>query len=237
MNKRLLLLSNSTNFGENYLSWPKNYIKSFLGNEVNRVLFIPYAGVTTSYDEYSSKVGNVFISLGVKLESIHTFNEPIKSIMEAEAIVIGGGNTFHLNTMLHKSGIIQAIKEKVNNGTPYIGWSAGSNVASPSIKTTNDMPIIEPPSFDALNLIPFQINPHYTDVVPPNFNGETRQQRLMEYLEVNQNIYVVGLHEGTLLKLEQNTIKLVGDKPIKVFKFGNEIKDYDSSANLDFLLK
>ncbi len=138
---------------------------------------------------------------------------------------------------LHEARIIDIIREKVNQGTPYIGWSAGSNVACPTIKTTNDMPIIEPISFEGLNLVPFQINPHYTDGVISDHNGETRENRIEEFLAVNSNISVVGLPEGTILKIENSSITLIGDKNIVVFKSGEERKEYPRGADLNFLLQ
>ena len=237
MTKKLLLLSNSTNFGEEYLFYPRQQIQNFLGSSVKRVLFIPFAGVTSNYDEYTAKVGKVFQDIGYAIDGIHVAENYQELIKKAEAIVVGGGNTFHLVHWLHKTGIIETIREKVNNGTPYIGWSAGSNVASPTLKTTNDMPIIEPVSFSGLNLIPFQINPHYTDAVIPNHNGETREQRIREFLVVNSDVYVVGLQEGTMLNIEGESMKLIGDKPMRFFKFGEPLVEYDSNANLDFILK
>ncbi len=235
--KRLLLLSNSTNLGEEYLFYPRQQLQRFLGASVKRILFIPFAGVTSNFDYYTEKVGKVFKDIGYEIDAIHIAENPHELIKKAEAIVVGGGNTFHLMHWLHKIGIIETIREKVNNGTPYIGWSAGSNVACPTIKTTNDMPIIELGSFNGLNLVPFQINPHYTDEVIPNHNGETRETRIQEFLVLNPDIYVVGLQEGTILKIEGSSMKLIGNKPMRLFKFNQPIVEYDSNANLDFLLK
>ncbi|RUT06140.1 peptidase E [Dulcicalothrix desertica PCC 7102] len=235
MNKRLLLLSNSTNYGEEYLSYPRQEIKAFLGASIKKVLFIPFANVI-SYDGITEKVGKVFQELGYGIDSVHSTLNPRALVENAEAIVVSGGNTFHLVHRLHEAGIIDIIREKVNNGTPYIGWSAGSNVACPTIKTTNDMPIIEPMSFEGLNLVPFQINPHYTDGVVPDHNGETRESRIEEFLAVNPNITVVGLPEGTILKIENSSVKLIGDKNIVVFKSGEARKEYGKGADLNILL-
>ncbi|WP_414588066.1 dipeptidase PepE [Scytonema sp. PCC 10023] len=235
--KRLLLLSNSTNLGEEYLFYPRQQLQIFLGNSVKKILFIPFAGVTSNFDYYTEKVGKVFKDIGYEIDTIHIAENPHELIKKAEAIVVGGGNTFHLMHWLHKIGIIETIREKVNNGTPYIGWSAGSNVACPTIKTTNDMPIIELGSFNGLNLVPFQINPHYTDEVIPNHNGETRETRIQEFLVLNPDIYVVGLQEGTMLNIEGSSMKLIGNKPMRLFKFNQPIVEYDSNANLDFILK
>ncbi|NTW31648.1 MAG: dipeptidase PepE, partial [Bacteroidetes bacterium] len=175
--------------------------------------------------------------LGYEVDPIHKNINAVDAVKNAEVIVIGGGNTFFLVYMLYKMGIIRAIKEKVISGTPYIGWSAGSNVACPKLCTTNDMPIIQPESFNCINLIPFQINPHYTDFVQPNHAGETREQRLMEYMKINQKMKVVGLRESSILRIEGSSVKLVGKKQLRLMQFGVEAKEYSASDNLDFLLK
>ncbi len=235
MDKRLLLISNSTNYGEEYLEYTKPRIKSFLGEMVKEVLFIPYAGVSISYDEYSSKVENIFNKLGYALLSIHKTDDPVAAIEQAEAIVVGGGNTFHLVHMMHETGIMEAIRKRVLSGIPYIGWSAGSNAACPSLKTTNDMPIIQPASFETLGLVGFQINPHYTDAIIPNHNGETREERIREFLVANPDMIIVGLKEGTMLRIEGDDIKYIGSKTIKVFRKGEPTLEFDRNANLDFL--
>jgi len=153
---KLLLISNSTNAGEAYLDYPKFQIQDFLGKKSIKALFIPYAGVTVSFDDYESKVKSRFNEIGHDIVSIHHFSDPIQAVKDAEAIVVGGGNTWQLLRMVHDNNITQAIQEKIKAGTPYIGWSAGSNLACPTIKTTNDMPVIDPKGFDAFNLIKFQ---------------------------------------------------------------------------------
>lgn len=235
MQKRLLLISNSTNYGEEYLDYTKPHIRSFLGKSVKEVLFIPYAGVSISYDEYTAKVEAVFNKLGYALRSIHTTDDPPAAIRAAEAIAVGGGNTFHLVHMMQQTGIMEAIRKKVLDGTPYMGWSAGSNVACPSLKTTNDMPIIQPDSFDALGLVSFQINPHYTDAIIPNHNGESREDRIREFLVVEPETIVVGLKEGTILRIEGEDIQYIGSKTVKVFRKGEPTLEFDKNASLDFL--
>ena len=237
MEKRLLLISNSTNYGEEYLGYTRTEIKNFLGTKYKNILFIPYAGVTVNWDDYTTKVANVFNSLGYGVVSIHSNTDPIDAVKDAEVIVVGGGNTFHLVYMLHKTGIIKAINDKVNSGTPYIGWSAGSNVACPTLCTTNDMPVIQPESFNCINLIPFQINPHYSDFVQPNHAGETREQRLSEYLKLNPDMNVVGLRESTMLKIEGPEIKLIGNRNMRYFRFGKESKEFTPNDNINFLLQ
>ncbi len=236
--KKLLLISNSTNAGEAYLGWPRNDIKTFMETyKVKSVLFVPYAGVGISYDEYTSKVATVFNEMGFELKGIHTATDPVKAVKEAEVIAVGGGNTFHLLYMLHKLKLVDAIREQALNGTPYMGWSAGSNVACPSLKTTNDMPIIEPESFNCTSLVPFQINPHYLDAHPDGHGGETREQRIEEFMEVNQHIYVAGLREATLLWVEGDTMKLIGKRPMRLFKYGEQPKEINPGESVDFLLK
>jgi dipeptidase E len=238
MNKKLLLISNSTNAGEAYLGWPRQAIQNFLNkNNIKKVLFIPYAGVGITYDEYTAKVNAVFTEMGANIYGIHNEANPIKAVNEAEAIAVGGGNTFHLVYMLHKLKIMDAIRKKALDGIPYMGWSAGSNVACPTLKTTNDMPIIEPESFNCTSLVPFQINPHYLDANPEGHGGETREQRIEEFLEVNQNIYVVGLREATYLLVEGNKIELHGNRQMRIFRYGKPAYEVKNGENLEFLLK
>ncbi|MFC2091074.1 dipeptidase PepE, partial [Bacteroidota bacterium] len=170
---RLLLISNSTNAGEAYLDYPKNEIARFLGDKSVTALFIPYAGVTISFDEYAARVKQRFNEVGHDIQSIHSISDPIKAVEDAQAIVVGGGNTFHLLKLIQENGLIDPIRNKILSGIPYIGWSAGSNMTCPTIRTTNDMPIVEPTSFDAFHLIKFQINPHYLDSNPDGHAGET----------------------------------------------------------------
>ena len=234
---RLLLISNSTMPGEPYLSYPMPEIASFLGNKLLEVLFIPFAAVTFSMDEYEFKVRNRFEELGHSLTSIHRESDPEMAIQKAEAIVIGGGNTWQLVRMLNDSGIFPLIRKRVLAGVPFIGWSAGSNVACPTLRTTNDMPIIDPKGFDCLHLVPFQINPHYLDNNPEGHGGETREQRIEEFLEVNKAIYVVGLREGTMLRREGDRLSLIGKRSSRIFRQGCSPRELDESDDLSFLLK
>lgn len=234
--KKLLLISNSTNYGEEYLEYTTPSVSNFLGTNYKSVLFIPYAGVTVNWVDYTARVASVFNELGYTVDPLYKYDDPQQAVKNAEVIVIGGGNTFHLADLLYKKRIIEAIRAKVNAGTPYIGWSAGSNVACPTLCTTNDMPVIQPESFNCLNLIPFQINPHYTDFIQPNHAGETREQRLLEYLKINQEMNVVGLRESSILNIEGNKMKLIGNKPMRYFRYANEPQEFFSSDNIDFLL-
>ncbi len=237
MKMRLLLISNSTNAGEEYLDYPKHEIRSFLGEKPVKALFIPYAAVTFSFSDYEEKVRKRFNEVGHDIESIHNCPEPIKAIKDANAIVVGGGNTWQLLKMTIENNLIEPIREKVLKGTPYIGWSAGSNMACPTIRTTNDMPVVEPESFKAFNLIPFQINPHYLDANPDGHAGETRQQRIEEFLEVNTGMYVAGLREGTMLLLEDGRLSLIGPRKLRLFRKGDEPAEFGESDDLSFLLK
>lgn len=234
---KLLLISNSTNPGEEYLGWPRNDIKNFLeGTGVKRVLFIPYAGVTVSYDAYEEKVKAVFSLLGYDLYSVHHEADPVYAVANAEAIAVGGGNTFHLVHELHRTGLMQAIRGRALAGVPYIGWSAGSNVACPTLRTTNDMPIVEPASFDCMNLVPFQINPHYLDAHPEGHGGETREQRIEEFITINPKVYVAGLREATSLIYEGGQLKLVGRHPMRVFRKGSAPREVMPGSEVDFLM-
>ncbi|MCU0462152.1 MAG: dipeptidase PepE [Bacteroidales bacterium] len=234
---RLLLISNSTNSGEPYLDYPKNNIRDFLGEKTVKVLFIPYAAVTFSYNDYEKKVAEKFNEIGHKIASIHHFSDPVKAVREAEALAVGGGNTWKLLKTIRENRLIEIVKKRVLGGMPYIGWSAGSNVACPTIMTTNDMPVVEPDSFSSFNLIPFQINPHYLDANPAGHAGETREQRIEEFIEVNPAVYVVGLREGTMLLIENRKMRLVGPRKARVFKKGAAASELGPEDNLSFLLR
>jgi len=234
---RLLLISNSTNPGEPYLDYPKNKIREFLGQKPVKALFIPYAAVTFSYDEYEEKVAERFREIGHEVVSIHHFKDNIGAVQEAEAIVIGGGNTWKLLKTIRENDLIDIVRKKVIEGTPYVGWSAGSNLACPTIRTTNDMPVVEPDSFKAFNLIPFQINPHYIDSNPSGHAGETREQRIMEFIEINPDIFVAGLREGTMLILEGENITLYGPRTVRIFRKGEMAREMSPGDDFAFLIK
>ncbi len=241
---KLLLISNSTNSGEAYLGWPQPFIADFLAkNNVKSVLFVPYAGVglsheslDKSYDVYEQRVADVFKNFECELVSVHHFADQVAAVNDAECIAVGGGNTFHLVALMHSTGIMKAIREKTLSGTPFMGWSAGANVACPTLRTTNDMPIIQPESFDCLNLVPFQINPHYLDANPAGHGGETRQQRIEEFLIINRNIKVLGLREASLLEVEGPVMQLKGHRPLRLFTYGKEPQEIEVGADLSYLL-
>ena len=234
---RLLLISNSTNAGEAYLDYPKYNIRDFLGNLSLDCLFIPYAGVTINFDDYEARVKERFAEVGHRITSVHHASDPIAAVQSAEAIVVGGGNTFQLIKMIQEFGLINPVREKVLGGTPFVGWSAGSNVCCPTIRTTNDMPILEPESFDAFNLIPFQINPHYTDLNPPGHAGETREDRIMEYLAANPGDTVLGLREGGMFTVEGKQMKLTGERPVRLFRFNQTPIELDQRHDFSEFLE
>ncbi|MCF8222986.1 MAG: dipeptidase PepE [Bacteroidales bacterium] len=234
---KLLLISNSTNAGEEYLDYPKHDISRFLGEKRVKALFIPYAAVTFSFDDYEKKVKNRFNEVGHDIVSVHNFSDPVKAVEEAEAIVVGGGNTWQLLKMTIENKLVEPVRKKVLSGTPYIGWSAGSNMACPTIKTTNDMPILEPESFSAFSFIPFQINPHYLDANPDGHAGETREQRINEFLVANPGMYVAGLREGTILHLEDKKLRLTGPRKMRLFRKGDDPVEFSDKDDLSFLLK
>jgi dipeptidase E len=217
------------------LGWCKDAIKAFLGKETKTALFIPYAAVTFGFDEYEAKVESRFSELGHHVTSIHRAENFIQAVENAQVIVVGGGNTWQLVRMMHENGLMEPVREKVISGTPYIGWSAGSNVACPTLQTTNDMPVIDPLGFNTLNLIPFQINPHYLDTHPEGFGGETREMRINEFIKVNPDVSVLGLREATLLKLEADKLHLIGNKSARLFKEGEPARELNPGDDLSFL--
>ena len=232
----LLLISNSTNAGEPYLKYPIQEIAKTLEG-VTEVVFIPYAAVTFSYDEYERKVQERFNEIGIKVSSVHKALNKRNFVRHAQAIMIGGGNTFALLKKMQEEDLLDTIFRRVKAGIPYIGWSAGSNVTCPTICTTNDMPIVQPASFRAIGLVPFQINPHYLDANPEGHAGETREQRINEYLEANRSRYVVGLREGCMLRINDEGIQLIGSRPMRIFKKGIETYEVQPGDDIEFLIR
>ncbi|HTG91780.1 MAG TPA: dipeptidase PepE [Pyrinomonadaceae bacterium] len=231
--KRILLISNSTLFGSGYLDHAAAEIEDFLG-DLKRVLFVPYA--LHDRDDYAATVSGRFQRMGCELSSIHTSSDPVKAVNETEAIFIGGGNTFRLLKALYDFDLLAPIRRRVEDGIPYIGSSAGSNVAAPTIKTTNDMPIVEPPSFAALGLVPFQINPHFLDPDPNSRHmGETRETRLLQFLEDNETP-IAGLREGAMIRIENGEMTLKGSTGARIFRKGLEPVEVSPGAQLNDLL-
>lgn len=234
MPKRLLLISNSVSHGSGYLDHCAAEIQDFLGS-IGRVLFVPYA--LSDLHGYAAKARKRFEQMGYALDSIHEAEDAERAVRSSEAVFIGGGNTFRLLKHLYELDLLGILREKVEGGTPYMGASAGSNVACVSIRTTNDMPIVEPPSFDALDLVPFNINPHYLDPVPSSTHmGETREQRIIEFLEENDRI-VVGLREGSMLRIEWPHVLLKGSTGARIFRRNEVAREFSAGDSLDFVLE
>jgi dipeptidase E len=237
--KTLLLISNSTMAGQSYLSYTLPYIKRFF-EQINfspkqkNIVFIPYAAVTFSYDEYVDKVNKALAPLTIVVKGIHSFSNPNEAIKKADLIITGGGNTWHLVKQLQDKKLLSHIYDAVTTGTPYIGWSAGSNIACPTLRTTNDMPIVEPNSFNTLGLVDFQINPHYIDKNPEGHAGETREERIKEFITLNPEVPVVGLREGTMLYVNNDKTYLWGNKNARIFN-NKEIYEIEPENELFFL--
>ena len=217
--ERVLLISNSTLYGSGYLDHAESEIRSFLRG-VRSVLFIPYA--LYDRDTYASMAQKRFERMGYALDSIHTATDPQRTVNNAESIFVGGGNTFRLLKALYDADVLNAIHERVKKGMPYVGSSAGSNVAGPTIKTTKDMPIVQPPSFEALGIVPFQISPHFQDPDPNSTHmGETQEERIGQFLEENDTP-VFGLREGAMVRVENGSMILKGSSGARIFRKGVE---------------
>ncbi len=233
---RLLLLSNSTNSGETYLQHALPAIHDFIGNNSKRIIFIPYAAVTIDFDEYTRVVNEKLRQINQSVMPVHHSKNAADAVKDAEIIIIGGGNTFRLLKMMQENRLIEVIRQRILNGASYIGWSAGANVVCPTIRTTNDMPVVQPDNFDALNLVPFQINPHYLDANPAGHAGETREARINEFIELNPGVWVVGLREGTMLQIENQSIRYIGKKTARIFRKGEKPVELGQNDNFRFLL-
>ncbi|TNG93988.1 dipeptidase PepE [Pasteurellaceae bacterium USgator11] len=209
--KKMLLMSGSkyrtTGYLEHCIPWISRFLADYHGKTV---AFVPYAGVSRSYDQYEAAVQQALESLDMKIISVHRASSAVPAIEQADAIAIGGGNTFCLLNQLYRHNLLEPIRAKVNSGTPYFGWSAGANVAGASIMTTNDMPIVYPPSFEALSLFPAQINPHFISGKIQGHNGESREERLNEFLLVNPKAVVYALPEGTALQIRDHKATVLG---------------------------
>ncbi|XP_055842365.1 probable alpha-aspartyl dipeptidase isoform X2 [Episyrphus balteatus] len=234
--RQLLLISSSRVHGFKYLEHSKDQINNLLKKkEVDTVLFVPYA--LKDHDKYTETVGNALSAWGYKVEGLHTKSNQIDAVKNAQAIFVGGGNTFVLLKTLYEKNLVETIRERVlQNGIPYIGSSAGTNVATRSIHTTNDMPVDYPPTFDALQLVPFNINPHYLETdLETKHKGETRDERINEYIDYH-SLPVLGLREGTSLLVDGDKATLMGDRNAKLFKADKEQVEYPPQSDLSFLL-
>ncbi|CAG0886611.1 unnamed protein product [Darwinula stevensoni] len=236
--RRLLLFSNSSMAGEEYLQFASSLINQFKdGWGMSKALFIPYA--LRTHEDYTEKVKKAFHPFGIEIEGIHKAEDPVAAVRSAKAIFVGGGNTFQLLKGLYDHKLIDPIRKSVlQEGVPYVGWSAGSNVATASICTTNDMPIVHPPSFHALALVPFNINPHFVDADPNSTHmGETREQRIEQYHEIEGMPPVLALREGSFLEVHDDSAFLRGRSGAKLFRTGKPVEAFEPEANLSFLLE
>ena len=213
---RILVFSSSRTGNGGYLQMALPVIKNFLGDHLFTIAFIGFAAVDNNYEAYADMVRTAMSSLPYKIITVKP-DDAKATIENADVIITGGGNTFKLLHDIYDCQLLDVIRDKVNKGTPYIGWSAGANIAGPGIGTTNDMPVIAPKSFNALGLLPFQINPHYTNAKPAGHNGETRDQRLEEFMQMNPGLPIVALPEGTALQLEGNQLHFIGEKGAVLF--------------------
>lgn len=232
--KNVVLASTSTLYGESYLSYLLPVIKELFSG-VDEVIFIPYARPGGIFmDDYTARVSEAFAAAGIKVKGLHTFEAPVKAIREGKAFFTGGGNTFLLVKELHDLQLMDVLREEVERGKPYLGTSAGSNIGGINMQTTNDMPIVYPSSFKTMGLVPFNLNPHYLDPIPelPHM-GETRETRIREFL-VQQDIPVVGLREGSWIRVKGDAVTLEGSAAARIFRRGKEAYEVAVGQSLTF---
>jgi len=233
MTRRILLVSSSTCHPTGFLDHAENEIRAFLGG-VRRVLFLPWA--LRDRDAYAEKLRERLGRMGYEVDSAHGAAEPARAVLTAEAVFAGGGNTFRLLQALYELDVMVPLRRRVAEGMPYVGSSAGSNVACATIRTTNDMPIVEPPSLAALGLVSFNLNPHYLDPDPASTHrGETREERIAQFHEENDPP-VVGLREAAILRIEGNEVRLRGGAGARIFLKGEPPFEASPGDRLDFLL-
>lgn len=228
----IILASTSTIFGGTYLDYLREeIIKLYAG--IDELIFIPSArpgGI--SHDDYTAKARSFFETLNIKVKGLHEFEDTIEAIDNAKAFFTGGGNTFLLVKTLHEQGLMPVLKKNIESGKPYLGCSAGSNIGGQNMKTTNDMPIVYPPSFDCMGLVPFNINPHYLDPDPDlKHNGETRETRIREFLTQN-DMKVVGLREGNWIRRTGDQITVEGSELTRIFEKGKEPYEIEAGSAL-----
>ncbi|GHA78272.1 dipeptidase PepE [Pontibacter akesuensis] len=235
MSRNLLLISTSTTHGTGYLEHAEEEIKALLQGK-SSILFIPYARPSgISHKDYTDKARVPFEKWGISVTGVHEYDNPEKAVREAEAVFIGGGNTFVLLRNLYQNKLVQALQERVNKGMPYMGTSAGTNVAGKTIGTTNDMPIVHVKTFDALQLVPFNINPHFQDPEPNSKHmGETRDTRIAEFHHHNRQP-VVGLREGSMLRIQGDRIRLHGPHTARIFLQSEKPMEFKPSDDFSFL--
>ncbi|MFI5444963.1 dipeptidase PepE [Polaromonas sp. UC242_47] len=215
----LLLLSNSSSEA-GYLTYALPYIDAWAASQRGdgEAVFIPFAGVTRSWDDYEALVAQALQPLGLRVRSLHREPDPVEAANKAQLFIVGGGNTFALLRHMRQRQLLGAVAARMrSDAAAYLGWSAGANLACPTVCTTNDMPIVDPEGLDALGLVPFQINPHYTEAHPPGHRGETRMQRLREFCTLHPDVPVLALPEGTGLHVQGTAHTLLGDSPARLF--------------------
>lgn len=235
-NRNLLIVSTSTVHGKPYLSYLTDEIKAHFQG-VTEIVFIPFARPSgLSWDAYTEVARKYFEGIGISVKGIHEFENRKKAIENAQGVFTGGGNTFVLLKEVWESEIMETLRQKITDGLPYMGTSAGSNITGQNVKNTNDMPIVYPPTFEAIGAIPFNINPHYLDPDPSSKHmGETRETRIKEYLTFN-DLRVVGLREGSYLKVHGDSISLGGELSMRVFEKGKEPYEIETGGDISFLL-
>jgi dipeptidase E len=232
--KNILLASTSTLFGGQYLEYLHDEIKDVF-NGVDEIVFIPFARPSgLSHDDYTAKAAGYFATLAINVKGLHLFADPADALQQAKGVFTGGGNTFLLAKQMQELNLFPVLKQRVESGMPYMGASAGSNIAGLNIRTTNDMPIVFPPSFDAMGLVNFNINPHYLDPDPTlKHNGETRETRILEFLTQNE-IPVVGLREGSWLRIKDNKVQLKGNYTARIFEQGKAPYEVETGTVIAF---
>lgn len=228
----IILASTSTLFGGEYLEYLREeLIQLYAG--IDEIIFVPFArpgGI--SHDEYTAKARSFFETININVKGLHEFEDKKEALNQAKGFFTGGGNTFLLVKTLHEEGLMSVLKENVTNGKPYLGCSAGSNIGGQNMKTTNDMPIVYPPSFDCMGLVPFNLNPHYLDPNPDlKHNGETRETRIMEFLTQNDT-KVVGLREGNWIRRINDRITVEGSELTRIFEKGKEPYEIEAGSLL-----
>jgi|SRR6185437_8980598 len=238
--KKILAISSSRVGNSGYLETVVPLIESFLGSKPTKIAFLPFASAESNYEEYAYRIKKAFNNLPYSIETVLPQNAK-EIIIKSNVLMCGGGNTFKLLHDIYELDIFETIRKKVNSGTPYIAWSAGANITGLTIGTTNDMPIIQPQTFNALGFFPFQINPHYTSQKKKGFNGETRDERLKEFMIMNPGIAIVCLPEGAAIQLSKNHLKFIGNEPGILFhqkdNSGSFLRETISpTADLSFLL-
>lgn len=233
--RKIVLASTSTLFGQEYLAYLQPVMKTLYAG-ISEIVFVPFArpgGI--SHDDYTEKAAAAFAPLGISVKGLHTFPDPVVALHHAKGFFTGGGNTFLLVKKLHELGIMEALNAEVEKGKPYLGTSAGSNIGGVNMQTTNDMPIVYPPSFTTMGLVPFNLNPHYLDPLPGlQHMGETRETRIKEFHSQN-NIPVVGLREGSWIEVNGTEITLRGELSARIFKAGHAPYEMEAGGNLSIL--